>query len=83
MTEGYGKRELCSKAPNNSGVTIIVIWAPNQIFEKSESRGRDLEREIAPSLLYTTPRRATRLAAILFGLGIESHIREIKEADCR
>jgi hypothetical protein len=28
-----------------------VIWAPTQIFETSDSEGRDLEREIAPSLL--------------------------------
>jgi hypothetical protein len=27
-----------------------VIWAPNQVFEKSDSEGRDLEREIAPLL---------------------------------
>ena len=32
-----------------------MIWAPNQIFEKSESKGRDLEREIAPSLLRKYP----------------------------
>jgi hypothetical protein len=30
-------------------VTIVVIWKPNQIFEIGK-RGRDLEREIAPSL---------------------------------
>jgi hypothetical protein len=28
----------------------VVIWTPNRIFEKSESRGRNLEREIALSL---------------------------------
>jgi len=27
-----------------------VIWKPNQIFEKSEKKGRDPAREIAPSL---------------------------------
>jgi len=61
-----------------------VIWAPNQVFEKSVSRGRDLEREIAPSLLCSTPfsvrpfAGATYLAAVLFGFGIESDIHELK-----
>ena len=27
-----------------------MIWVPNQIFEKSDSEGRDLERELALSL---------------------------------
>jgi len=28
----------------------VVVWKPNQTFEKSEKKGRDPEREIAPSL---------------------------------
>jgi hypothetical protein len=39
MTEECGKRELRSKDANDSGVTEVVTWAPNQVFEKSESGG--------------------------------------------
>ncbi len=45
-----------ARAPLEGPETIpelqkVVTWAPNQVFEKSESGGRDLEREIAPLLL--------------------------------
>jgi len=65
-----------------------VIWAPNQVFEKSESRGRDLEREIAPSLLCDrrrTPQRerceavVSRYSPNQFvhgGLSLGQHIRD-------
>ena len=52
MTEEYGKaRASLAGIPNNSEMAISCDLAPNRIFEKSESWGRDLEREIASSLL--------------------------------
>jgi hypothetical protein len=48
MTEEYGKRELRSKAPNTSGVTISCDLVPEPGLRKiGKVHGRDLEREIA------------------------------------
>jgi hypothetical protein len=59
-----GVRETVSSA-RTSRITlewrVVVIWVPNRIFEKSESKGRDLEREIAPSLL----RNQSRCSSLL------------------
>jgi len=39
--EGYGQRELKgSHQPNHSEVTDVVIWFPNQVFEKTGKPGR-------------------------------------------
>jgi hypothetical protein len=43
-----GKCGLCSQVPNILKWQSVVIRGPYRVFEKSESRGDFLEREIAP-----------------------------------
>ena len=50
--------------PNDSGVTSVVIWNPNQISEVGK-RGRDLAREIALSLLRASYWTHARYCSIL------------------
>jgi len=50
MTEEYGKRGLRSMAPDTSEVTSSCDLGTEPDLRKSESKGRNLEREIAPSL---------------------------------
>jgi hypothetical protein len=51
MTEEYGKRGLRPKAPDNSEVTTSCDLCAEPDLRKSDSEGRDLEREIALLLL--------------------------------
>jgi len=47
--EGYGQRELKgSHQPNHSEVTDVVIWFPNQVFEKNRKRRGEIPQGRSP-----------------------------------
>jgi len=49
--EGYGQRELKgSHQPNHSEVTDVVIWFPNQVFEKSREQLSPQQPVTCPSV---------------------------------
>jgi hypothetical protein len=50
-TEEAGECGHNPQEPDNSETPISCDLGPKQVFEKSEGEGRDLEREIASSLL--------------------------------
>jgi hypothetical protein len=83
MTEGYGKRELCSKAPNNSGVTISCDLGAEPDLRKIGEQGARSRKRNRPFAFMFDISRAIHRAAVLFGPRIESDIHELKEADCR
>ena len=80
MTEVYGKRELCSKAPNISGVTISCDLVADPGLRKNRKAGGDISKEKSPLRFCARhPPRATHLAAVLFGLGIQSDIQDLQK----